>query len=555
MNLFSHPQNPNFFFHSPPLTTNLSPNLPTPPAPPVPDLSAALSSLKALISHTHQTLDSFSKILSLNPHSLLRKPGNDNLVACPVNPHHLMPTESLFLHSLHCPSPLDLTPLVASLHYPSSFKSSSELQHETHFIQSLENAGDSELCFSLDDYVNFGTNFFYKDCPGVVNFYEVDGIRRTFQLPRVLSVECANFVGFGEKEVKKGFDIEGFSVLPSDYWAIRNEIDSWADYPYTCSFNVLCAFLGLKMVDEGDMRKWLIANSPRYGVIIDVYMRDHMSVLFRLCLRAIVREAFGLVESALKGGELKGKEPEMNLKCKRLNCPVLVQVLTWFVSKLSVLYGDINGKFFAIDILRQCITESASRLLLFPLEKQVIDIHKSTEGSERLKNNGIQIEDMKPEEPLEKGGKCELKNRMEGSVVKGVVFVSQVAAAIAALHERSLLEEKIRELRFSQPVTRYQRMTEHDILSKRAEEERINRSNYKAIIGHDGLPRQQTSNQETKRTKTREELLAEERDYKRRRMSYRGKKVKRTTLQVMRDIIEEYMEEIKQAGGIGCFEK
>lgn len=32
--------------------------------------------------------------------------------------------------------------------------------------------------------------------------------------------------------------------------------------------------------------------------------------------------------------------------------------------------------------------------------------------------------------------------------------------------------------------------------------------------------------------KTREELLAEERDYKRRRMSYRGRKVKRTTTQV-----------------------
>lgn len=32
--------------------------------------------------------------------------------------------------------------------------------------------------------------------------------------------------------------------------------------------------------------------------------------------------------------------------------------------------------------------------------------------------------------------------------------------------------------------------------------------------------------------KTREELLAEERDYKRRRMSYRGKKLKRTAKEV-----------------------
>lgn len=37
---------------------------------------------------------------------------------------------------------------------------------------------------------------------------------------------------------------------------------------------------------------------------------------------------------------------------------------------------------------------------------------------------------------------------------------------------------------------------------------------------------------ETSNTKTREELLAEERDYKRRRMSYRGKKLKRSTTEV-----------------------
>jgi hypothetical protein len=37
---------------------------------------------------------------------------------------------------------------------------------------------------------------------------------------------------------------------------------------------------------------------------------------------------------------------------------------------------------------------------------------------------------------------------------------------------------------------------------------------------------------ESGRSKTREELLAEERDYKRRRMSYRGKKMKRNPTEV-----------------------
>lgn len=43
--------------------------------------------------------------------------------------------------------------------------------------------------------------------------------------------------------------------------------------------------------------------------------------------------------------------------------------------------------------------------------------------------------------------------------------------------------------------------------------------------------------QDTNKTKTREELLAEERDYKRRRMSYRGKKAKRSTLQVDKQLV------------------
>lgn len=45
--------------------------------------------------------------------------------------------------------------------------------------------------------------------------------------------------------------------------------------------------------------------------------------------------------------------------------------------------------------------------------------------------------------------------------------------------------------------------------------------------------------------KTREELLAEERDYKRRRMSYRGKKAKRNPTEVCRlsedDIVDKYL--------------
>jgi len=39
------------------------------------------------------------------------------------------------------------------------------------------------------------------------------------------------------------------------------------------------------------------------------------------------------------------------------------------------------------------------------------------------------------------------------------------------------------------------RMAEHSFVSKRADDERSKRPQYKAIIEHDGLPRKQLSNQ------------------------------------------------------------
>ncbi|XP_073016171.1 uncharacterized protein [Primulina eburnea] len=60
---------------------------------------------------------------------------------------------------------------------------------------------------------------------------------------------------------------------------------------------------------------------------------------------------------------------------------------------------------------------------------------------------------------------------------------------------------------------------------------------------------------DTNKFKKREELVAEERDYKRRRTCYSGEKLKRNTAEVMRDIIGKYMEEIKKAGVIGSMSK
>ncbi|MCO5589502.1 hypothetical protein L7F22_043469 [Adiantum nelumboides] len=69
---------------------------------------------------------------------------------------------------------------------------------------------------------------------------------------------------------------------------------------------------------------------------------------------------------------------------------------------------------------------------------------------------------------------------------------------------------------------------------------------------HEDLEEGSNFSRDFRKNKSKEELLAEERDYKRRRMSYRGKKAQRTPAEVLRDIIEGHMEDIVAAGGIGC---
>ncbi|KDP23762.1 hypothetical protein JCGZ_23595 [Jatropha curcas] len=125
---------PNFFFsavHQPPPPPQRPPRsqsqaqqqqLPSATATPTLDLSTTLSSLTDLLSLSQQTLSSLSSLLS--PQTTSLKSQNANFVACPHNPHHLMPPEFLFLHSLRCPSPLfdDPTSLIDSLHYPKTVK-------------------------------------------------------------------------------------------------------------------------------------------------------------------------------------------------------------------------------------------------------------------------------------------------------------------------------------------------------------------------------------------------------------------------------------------------
>lgn len=263
-----------------------------------------------------------------------------------------------------------------------------------------------------------------------------------------------------------------------------------------------------------------MVNSPRYGVVVDTAMQQHMFLLCCLCLKSIIREASVSLE-----------RPNSHVVC-----PVLNQALTWLTYQVSILYGAANGRDFVLNFVKKCITVGASALLLFPLGDQAA----SKLEAQNLDKESLDVKDVKSSAP---GGE------KYNSILNRKIFVSQVAAAVAALHERSLLEQKIKGFWFSPQPSNYQLVAEHSYLSGKANEERAKRPDYRAIIDHDGVHRPQSSNQESSREKTREELLAEERDYKRRRMSYRGKKTNQSPLQVMRYMIEDFMEQIKRAGG------
>ncbi|CAL5395263.1 unnamed protein product [Camellia sinensis] len=184
------PTNPNFFYshlhHHPSLTTTTTTTTnsitsPTPPPlPQPPNLPTALSTLKHLIHLSKTTLHSISTLLPTTVTTAA-------LCPCPFNFHHRLPPKSLFRQSFQCPSspsPLfNLNPLLLqSLRYLNTLKPSRQLFNQNCFLRTLHDT-NCNLRLSLDDYCDFGPNFFYRNCPGVVSSADRDSLSRTFTLP------------------------------------------------------------------------------------------------------------------------------------------------------------------------------------------------------------------------------------------------------------------------------------------------------------------------------------------------------------------------------------
>jgi len=100
---------------------------------------------------------------------------------------------------------------------------------------------------------------------------------------------------------------------------------------------------------------------------------------------------------------------------RRFECPRLVEGVSWLGAQLGVLYGESNGRLFALAAVKEAVLQMAYCL--------AVGVGNGAAG----------------------GGEGEVgageKGSNAGDVVAGHVFLSQVAAAIMALHERFSLEK------------------------------------------------------------------------------------------------------------------
>ncbi|GJN11921.1 hypothetical protein PR202_ga30159 [Eleusine coracana subsp. coracana] len=340
-------------------------------------------------------------------------------------------------------------------------------------------------------------------------------------------------------------------VLPSEIGLLRRELDSWGargphlpgSYSYAV-VRVAAAFrFGVTPRWEAELRRRMLASSPKYGVRIDAAVRDHVWVLVWLCLKAAATEAQCSLDGMGKGDDHVGLD--FDPRAVRFESPRLAEGISWLGAQLGILYGESNGRLFAIAAVKEAVLCMGYCLMVGAVKDGFSGGGNGQAGS---------------------GGGAGEKGSDAADIVAGPAFLSQIAAAIAALYERFTMQEKIKALQAPHP-SKYQLLFEYSKALERGHLERSNRPHYRAVMEYDGILSRRVDNQESGKAKTKEELLAEERDYKRRRQSYRGKKVKRNPteaspkfgsdvcfylLKILRDIIDEHMEEIKQAGGIGC---
>jgi U11/U12 small nuclear ribonucleoprotein SNRNP48 len=144
-----------------------------------------------------------------------------------------------------------------------------------------------------------------------------------------------------------------------------------------------------------------------------------MFLLAKLCLTAAAAEA----ECSLERHALNWQSGEVRVdpRAPTFECPRLADGISWLAAQLEVLYGKGSAGLLAVAVVKEAILRLGSCLAA-----GVGDAVDGTTGEE--------------------GG-----SGVRDAGADGRVLLSQVAAAVAALHERLSLEKKIRALQAPRP--------------------------------------------------------------------------------------------------------
>ncbi|KAH7422594.1 hypothetical protein KP509_12G015800 [Ceratopteris richardii] len=437
------------------------------------------------------------------------------------------------------PNPLRDTTPVSPVHGPTDERvnvSSESIGDSNYFENACTLFYDilmrSRSCLDVPEDV------FYKDAPGVVRvpFFSERIRLEDMRLPDfAMGERWSEFSPHNTDAVEIYHQIGG--ALPaSRYWKVTMEISQWKDLPLKVTHYQSKAIAGLVLVQQSHIRAWLFTHGHSYGITISNVLEDHILSLVVFCLRAVHRDV--VRETNFEDTETLSE------------CSSLAHSASWLSAQLSLLCDASSSSILILELYKFVFISAAYCSVKFLLKssqkekfsKDDVDNYKrctarSKQGQENSSCTVLEL------------SKHEFK--ISSRVGDGDLSLQQVASALLAIQGQAAA---VMLCRSPDPLTSstHEKLVAHSMITNRAAELRATRSNYKAVLEHDGLIWQRPQNQEDKRNKTKEELLAEERDYKRRRMSYRGKKTQRTPAEVLRDIIEGHMEEIVAAGGIGC---
>ncbi|KAL2652873.1 hypothetical protein R1flu_021001 [Riccia fluitans] len=473
------------------------------------DMKEVLSQLRSLLSQVEKAAKQVEALVNIDLGS-----DKGSTVACPFDPAHKIVAEGLFQHYLRCPSN-PKPKFSASLTIESCGKRDISCGAVVNSRLLTSELTSGSTFSSGSEFDIFGGKFFYDGASAVVQASPSTVHPPLLGSPPAPDVKVTGRLSEELKTVdavqrsSAGICRNTLLMLPSRYFYLSKEIEGWKNLPSRTSSLVIEAAVGLGKVGKREVVDWIILNSPAHGVVLDPILGCHMYTLARACFRDVQNKALTLIDQAdYKRVAITSIDGE--------------HVRTGGASDSDVTApGDKN----------------------FPGGMEVED-----NGSDRKDPDPARMDGLPSRLPVV----CPKPPTPESLVVRSSHSSTQeMEAAICAVNERAILERYLRNPFPASCLPKFQLLQEYEAAVRLALEERPKRPNYRPILESDGLIWHRSQLEEKNKNKTREEILAEERDYKRRRMSYRGKKLKRTPTQVVRDIIEGHMEEIVAAGGIG----